>query len=80
VSVPVIVVLAVVAMVSLVAIAAVVSQLLARLQRLARDLKEIEQTVMPTVARLQRDADVTGRELERLGQAVDELSEQRASR
>lgn len=79
-SVPVIIVLAVVAMVTLVAIAAVVSQLLARLQRLARDLEEIEQTVMPRVARLQQDADITGRELERLGQALGELSEQRATR
>ncbi len=79
-SVPVLVVLAVVGMVTLVAVAAVVSQLLARIQRLARDLKEIEQELLPQVERLRNDTDVTGRELERIGQALDDLSEQRAAR
>jgi hypothetical protein len=80
VSVPVILVLALVGMVTLVAVGAVVLQLLGRLRRLASDLQEIERTVLPQVERLRRDTDVTGRELERLGQALDELTEQRATR
>jgi hypothetical protein len=80
VSVPVILVLALVGMVTLVAVGAVVLQLLGRLRRLAGDLQEIERTVLPQVERLRRDTDVTGRELERLGQALDELTEQRATR
>jgi predicted PurR-regulated permease PerM len=80
VSTPVLLVLGVVALVSLAAIAAVVSLLLSRLQRLARDVKEIEREVMPALDRLQADADVTGRELDRVSRSLDELSEQRASR
>ena len=76
-SVPVVVVLAIVAMVSLVAIAAVVSQLLARLQRLATDLREIEQDLMPRITRVQQGTEVANREMERIGRALDELSEQR---
>lgn len=73
---PVIIVLAIVAMVSLVAIAAVVSQLVARLGRLKHDLVDIEQSLMPALDRLQRDAEVTGLELERLGEALDRSTEQ----
>ena len=79
-SLPVVLVLALVAMVSLVAVAAVVTQLLARLRRLTRELQDIERSVMPQVEKLQRDTDVTGRELERIGQALDELGEQRGAR
>jgi hypothetical protein len=68
---PVIIVLAIVAMVCLVAIAAVVSQLVARLGRLKRDLVDIEKNLMPMLDQLQRDAEVTGRELERLSEALD---------
>jgi ABC-type transporter Mla subunit MlaD len=71
---PVIIVLAIVAMTCLVAIFAVVSQLVARLGRLKRDLQEIERDVMPVLDRLQRDAAVTTRELERLGDALDRSS------
>jgi type II secretory pathway component PulJ len=77
VSVPVVLVLALVGMVSLVAVAAVVSQLLARVRRLAADLQEIERDLMPRVDRLREGTDVTGREMERLSRAVDELSERR---
>lgn len=79
-SMPVILVLVIVALVTVVAIAAVISQLLARLRRLATDLREIETDVLPRVERLQHGADVTSRELERLGQALDDLAEQRAER
>jgi methyl-accepting chemotaxis protein len=72
---PVIIVLAIVAMVSFVAIAAVVSQLIARLRRLKHDLVDIEKNVMPMLEQLQRDAEVTGRELERLGQALDDSND-----
>lgn len=72
---PVIIVLAIVAMVSFVAIAAVVSQLIARLGRLKHDLVDIEKNLMPMLDQLQRDAEVTGRELERLGQALDDSSD-----
>ena len=76
---PVIIVLAIVAMVSFVAIAAVVSQLVARLGRLKRDLVDIEQNLMPAIDRLQRDAEITGRELERLGEALDRSGDQVAA-
>lgn len=77
-SVPVVIVLAIVAMVSLVAIAAVVSQLLARLRRLAADLRDIEEDLVPRLARLQAGTDVASREMDRLGRALDELSEHRS--
>lgn len=77
-SVPVVIVLAIVGMVSLVAVAAVVSQLLARLRRLAGDLRDIEQDLVPRLARLREGTDVTNREMERLSQALEELDEHRA--
>lgn len=77
-SVPVVVVLAVVGMVSLVGVVSVVSQLLVRVRRLAADLQQIERDLMPRVEQLREGTDVTGREMERLSRAVDELSERRS--
>lgn len=76
-SVPVVVVLAIVAMVSLVAIVAVIFQLISRLQRLARDLREIETDLMPRLAQVQQGTEVSSREMERIGRALDELGERR---
>lgn len=77
-SVPVVVVLAIVGMLSLVGVVSVVSQLLARVRRLAADLQQIERDLMPRVEQLREGTDVTGREMERLTRAVDELSERRS--
>ena len=72
---PVVVVLALVALTSLAAVVAVTSLLLARLRRLAGDMRHVEQELMPTIERLQRNTDIAGREMERVSRSLDDLGE-----
>jgi hypothetical protein len=77
---PTIVVLVAVAVATLLVVAGLVLLLARRLAGLARDLGELEQRLTPVLERLQEDADITGRELERVSSALDQLDRRRGHR
>lgn len=70
----VLIALAVIAGVSALAVVVTILMVARRLQRLMGDLQRIDQELVPQLEQLRRDAEVTGRELERVSESADRIA------
>ncbi|GGI04691.1 hypothetical protein [Egicoccus halophilus] len=77
--VPVVAVVVGVLLATLVALVVLVVVLVRRLARMAGDVRELERRLAPALAQLQRDAEVTSVELERVGDAFSRVGRDRSS-
>lgn len=77
---PVVLLLVVAAAAASVALVVTVVQLVRRLAQLVHDLDGLQRELTPALERLQRDGEVTGAELGRVGDQLDRLRASRAAR
>jgi hypothetical protein len=73
---PTVVVLVVVALATIGTLVALVLLLVRRVTAVAADVQELQRRVGPTLERLRQDVEVTSRELDRVGRALDRAEEE----
>ena len=79
-STPIIVILIVTALVTFVAFAVLIWSVVRSVTAVAADVTDLRDRVLPDLERIQRDADITSRELDQVGTSLERLQEEHQSR
>lgn len=79
-STPIIVILIVTALVTFVAFAVLIWSVVRSVTAVAADVTDLRDRVLPDLERIQRDADITSRELDQVGTSLERLQEEQQSR
>lgn len=79
-STPIIAILIVTALVTFVAFAVLIWSVVRSVTAVAADVTDLRDRVLPDLERIQRDADITSRELDQVGTSLERLQEEQQSR
>jgi predicted PurR-regulated permease PerM len=80
VSTPIIAILIVTALVTFVAFAVLIWSVVRSVTAVAADVTELRDRVLPDLERIQRDADITSRELDQVGTSLERLQDEQQVR
>ena len=79
-STPIIAILIVTALVTFVAFAVLIWSVVRSVTAVAADVTDLRDRVLPDLERIQRDADITSRELDQVGSSLERLQEEQQVR
>ena len=79
-STPIIVILIVTALLTFVAFVVLIWSVVRSVTAVAADVTDLRDRVLPDLERIQRDADITSRELDQVGTSLERLQEEHQSR
>lgn len=79
-STPIIAILIVTALVTFVAFAVLIWSVVRSVTAVAADVTDLRDRVLPDLERIQRDADVTSRELDQVGASLERLQDEQQAR